>query len=241
MPKKIRKSLDTLITQFIETHGLTYDYSKVNYLGSNHKIEIICKIHGSFLQWPNDHVAGSGCSKCKGCYKISQEDFVQRSKNIHGEKYILDDAVYLGNKKKVQITCRTHGEFFITPSDFWNGIGCRKCGFEKARTLKISKGIYNDPSTVDEFILYKRKVRSISEQNFKNYNHIINPSNIRRSYYWHLDHKFSIFEGFQNKVPPEYIGHWTNLRMIERRPNQIKGSECSITLEELNQLVEKPI
>jgi hypothetical protein len=241
MPKKIRKSLDTLLDQFEKIHGTTYDYSNVNYLGSNYKIEIICKIHGSFLQRPNDHIAGSGCSKCKGCHRVSQEDFIQRSNKIHKDRYILDNANYLGRKKKVQIGCKIHGNFFITPSDFWNGVGCQQCGFDQARLLKISKGIYNDPSTMDEFLLYKRKVRSISERNFKKFHRDINPCNIKRSYHWHLDHKFSIFEGFRNKVPPENIGHWQNLRLIERRVNQIKGSECDITLEELNRLIEVSI
>ena len=110
-------------------------------------------------------------------YAISknEEQFVQRSKQVHGDRYILNNAVYKTNKQKVQIGCKTHGDFFVTPSDFWNGIGCRHCGFEQAKSVKVSKGIINDPSTVDEFILYKRKVRSISDKSYKQFIHFINP------------------------------------------------------------------
>lgn len=46
-------------------HGYKYDYSKVDYTDSYHKIEIICKIHGSFLQSPSDHLKGCGCPICR--------------------------------------------------------------------------------------------------------------------------------------------------------------------------------
>ena len=83
-----------LLEQFAQSHGKTYDYSKVDYLGSNHKVEIICKKHGSFFQWPSDHKNGIGCSKCSGNYKISQEQFVQKSIDAHGDRYTFDNAVY---------------------------------------------------------------------------------------------------------------------------------------------------
>jgi len=231
--KKIRKSLETVVQQFTNTHGSTYDYSNVNYLGSNHKVEIICKIHGSYLQWPNDHISGSGCPCCSGNSKISQQEFIQRSNNVHGDRYILTNAVYKTSKTKVQIGCKIHGDFFIAPSDFWNGVGCRHCGFDQAKTVKITKGIINDPDNVDEFIRYKRKVRAISDKSYKEFSHIINPNNIPRSKIWHLDHKFSIYEGFQNNISPEVIGHWSNLTMLDNSTNQRKGTQCSLTIDQL--------
>lgn len=46
-------------------HQGIYDYSKVEYLGSKKKVEIICKSHGSFLQSPNAHLThAQGCPKC---------------------------------------------------------------------------------------------------------------------------------------------------------------------------------
>jgi hypothetical protein len=41
MIHKNKISLDTLLEQFVQSHGNTYDYSKVDYLGNNHKVEII--------------------------------------------------------------------------------------------------------------------------------------------------------------------------------------------------------
>jgi hypothetical protein len=50
---------------------------------------------------------------------------------------------------------------------------------------------------------------------------------------YHLDHKYSIAEGFKNKVPPEVIGSIYNLEFIPCNANTRKGTKCSIKLEEL--------
>lgn len=55
------------IQKFIDVHGDTYDYSKTVYPHNNkQKTEIICRVHGSFYQRPNDHIQGSGCPLCAG-------------------------------------------------------------------------------------------------------------------------------------------------------------------------------
>ena len=133
MPQKIRKSLETVISQFTAKHGTTYDYSRVNYLGGHHKVEIICKQHGSFFQGPNDHINGSGCSKCSRNSRISQEEFIHNAKQVHGDTYGLENAIYKSSKQKVQVECKKHGTFFAPAVSFMNGSGCRKCGFEKGQ------------------------------------------------------------------------------------------------------------
>jgi hypothetical protein len=59
------KSAAVFIEQCQKLHGTTYDYSKVVYLGNRAKVEIICSLHGSFMQAAMDHKRGSGCQKCK--------------------------------------------------------------------------------------------------------------------------------------------------------------------------------
>jgi len=51
-------------------HGDRYEYPD-EYTGINNKIQIICKIHGLFVQTPNHHLNGrNGCPKCS--HRISQ-------------------------------------------------------------------------------------------------------------------------------------------------------------------------
>lgn len=68
-------SQDHFIEEAIAIHGDKYNYSKVNYINQNTKVEIICSKHGSFQQIPSVHLRGSGCPVC-GC--------------SHGERAISD-------------------------------------------------------------------------------------------------------------------------------------------------------
>ena len=62
-----------------------------------------------------------------------------------------------------------------------------------------------------------------------------------RSVYFHLDHKFSILEGFKEDISPDIIGSNINLEIIGAKENLTKLSKCSITKEELLSSFEKLI
>jgi very-short-patch-repair endonuclease/Zn ribbon nucleic-acid-binding protein len=67
-------------------HGNKYDYSKCNYTHNQTKIEIICSIHGSFWQTPNNHTKpnGSGCPKCDNSqYEEYIENYLNKNKINH--------------------------------------------------------------------------------------------------------------------------------------------------------------
>lgn len=50
---------------------------------------------------------------------------------------------------------------------------------------------------------------------------------------YHLDHKFSVVEGFRQNIDPNIIGDLVNLEYIPAKENIKKSSRCSITLEQL--------
>lgn len=52
------------ILKATKAHNYKYDYSKVEYLTSKQKVEIICPIHGVFTQSPTEHLGGKGCPFC---------------------------------------------------------------------------------------------------------------------------------------------------------------------------------
>jgi len=73
---------DEFIEKARQVHGDKYDYSRASYTHSKDLIEIICPDHGLFLQRPNDHLNGAGCSDCFTYYTVSNaekevNDFVQ--------------------------------------------------------------------------------------------------------------------------------------------------------------------
>ena len=123
-------------------HGDTYDYSNVEYFGANKKVCIICKIHGVFLQTPSSHYK-SGCQKCgyisqSNKHKSNTEEFIEKSKIEHGERYEYSKVVYNGVDNKVVIICKTHGEFLQSPYGHLSGKGCKKCANKQIGEMKKS-------------------------------------------------------------------------------------------------------
>lgn len=222
--QSVRKTLDEFISQCREKHGDTYDYSDSVYLGANKKISVKCRTHGVFQQWPNDHRGGSGCSLCSG-NKVNPLQFIQDMSQKF-PNWDFSQFEYITAKTKSRVICVSHGEFLVRPNDLKFGHGCKECGMDKQQETKISKGIIANPKDKSEYENYRRKVWRISNQQYKLHIDKINPENIPRSLLHHLDHKYSIQQGWQNRIPAETIGDWTNLQILEAKKNRQKGNKC---------------
>jgi len=55
----------------------------------------------------------------------------------------------------------------------------------------------------------------------------------KRSIEWHLDHKYSIRQGFLDNISPVIIGSAHNLEIVHNSVNLSKGTKCSIRKEDL--------
>ena len=123
-----KKTKEEFIKEATEKHNGKYDYSKVEYVGALTKVCIICSEHGEFKQAPNDHLKGCGCPKCaKERCRSSKEEFIEKAKEIHGDKYDYSKVVYVNSKTNVCIICYEHGEFWQLPFVHTKGHGCQKC------------------------------------------------------------------------------------------------------------------
>lgn len=148
-------------------HNNRYDYSKVNYMGRDNKVCIICPIHGEFLQYPNYHLKGQGCPKCFGTPKLTNIEFIENAKKKYGDKYDYSRVNYNGNKNKIIIICKQHGPWEVTPNNFIRGSECPKCyGTPKYTTedfIRLSREVHGnkyDYSLVNYDGL-KRKVKIV--------------------------------------------------------------------------------
>lgn len=113
-------------------HNNKYDYSKTNYINAHQHVIITCPKHGDFEQTPTIHLNGSGCPKCAIESRIKKnssnvENFISKSKNIHGNKYDYSKVDYTSATSHVIITCFKHGDFEQTPNSHLNGSGCPEC------------------------------------------------------------------------------------------------------------------
>ncbi len=108
-------------------HGNKYDYFKVEYINQKTKVCIICPEHGEFFTLPMHHIKGHGCPSCAGLKKYTNEEFIEKAKKVHGDKYDYSKVKYINNNTKICIICRKHGEFWQLPSHHLQGVGCPIC------------------------------------------------------------------------------------------------------------------
>ena len=132
----LKKTKEQFVADAIKVHGDKYDYSKVEYVNNRTKVCIICPEHGEFWQIPDSHLRGRGCSFCRYIKSSSKcrmnlETFIQRSKEVHGNKYDYSKVEYINTDTKVCIVCPKHGEFWQTPHHHLRGRGCYICGINK--------------------------------------------------------------------------------------------------------------
>ena len=118
------------------------------------KVKIICPEHGVFEQPAYNHYKlGCGCSKCAGNVQYTTEEFIEKAKKVHGDKYNYSLVKYKNAKSKIKINCKEHGVFEQGANDHLSGSGCMNCGggyqsntkefIEKAKKIHGNKYNYS--------------------------------------------------------------------------------------------------
>lgn len=141
MKSILSMSQEEFIERSTKAHGGKYDYSKVEYVNCKTKACIICPVHGEFWQVPGDHINGCGCDACSGTMKLDTPTFINRAKELHGDRYDYSKVVYELSSIPVPIICKKHGIFMQAPNSHLNGQGCRQCGIEESKSLRYGVGI----------------------------------------------------------------------------------------------------
>ena len=158
---KIPWSTEKFIIEAQKKHHDSYDYSKVKYIKNILPVEIICRIHGVFIQTPQNHLKGKGCRFCANNVKLTTLEFIERAKKIHGNKYDYSLVNYKRNRKLITIICKQHGNFQALPTNHLRGVECEKCG--------IDKRAFNQRLPLSDFILRSNKIHN----NYYNYDNVI--------------------------------------------------------------------
>ena len=132
---KRKLTFNTFIEKANIIHDNKYDYTNINVLEYKKLSKIICPTHGEFEQTPHSHLSGSGCPKCANVYRYSTDEYIKKSKIIHGERYDYSKVCYNNMYKKINIICKKHGEFKIIPNNHINGQGCPICRESKGEAI----------------------------------------------------------------------------------------------------------
>ena len=114
---------ESFIAEAKEIYGERYDYSKVEYKNRDHRVTIVCPVHGDFQAYAREHLDGKGCPKCE-----KGEKFLLKLKEKFGDKFGLDEFVYDSSTMPVTLICPTHGAFSRKPNQILNStFGCPEC------------------------------------------------------------------------------------------------------------------
>lgn len=139
---KCRNSNNQKLTleQFTERanqiHNFKYDYSESEYIDTDTRLKVICHEkdefgdeHGEFWVTPHSHIGmmKSGCPKCSGKFRKDTEYFIKQAKRVHGDKYDYSNTHYVKALKDIEVICKEHGSFWLTPNEHLMGQGCPLC------------------------------------------------------------------------------------------------------------------
>lgn len=114
-----------------------------------------------------------------------------------------------------------------------NGLNSFHRAMVKAKKTNIDNGHWISDDNKSEFEIYYREVWKYTNRNDLSILENIEKRGHANKGMHHLDHKYSIFQGFKDNILASIIGNINNLEMIIGRNNISKGRKCSISKDEL--------
>lgn len=134
---------EMFVEKAISIHGDKYNYDDFEYKNFGTKSIIRCAIHGAFLQTPAAHLRGNGCFECgqksrHDKHRTKLEDFIKKSRKVHGLKFDYSGVRFNRLKDEVRIKCPSHGEFLQVAATHLHGSDCPQCVMESCRGFSRS-------------------------------------------------------------------------------------------------------
>ncbi len=136
-----KKTTEEFIAQAKAVHGDKYDYSLVKCNGKDVPVEIICPNGHHFFQRQGDHLKGHGCNYCTGHARRTTESFIEKAKEVHGDRFDYSLVSYKNSSTPVTVICKKHGPFKITPNSHIQGQICKECARLESKKPIFGVGI----------------------------------------------------------------------------------------------------
>lgn len=158
-----------------------YNYEESIHIKNKDTILVNCNKHNiEFKVIAGYHLESkTGC--CPGCvkdhtesiklkYTSTTEQFIEKAKNIYGDKYDYSKFIYTLARKKSILVCKVHGDFEISPNNHLRGKQCPDCSLFHAGKNKSSTAekqfkqkastVHKDKYSYSNFIYTKAKIKS---------------------------------------------------------------------------------
>jgi len=209
----VKKTIEEIREAF-EAEGYTLLTEK--YKNAHQKLDYICPNgHKHSISWANWQ-QGHRCGKCKKCAKKTIEEIREA---FEKEGYTLLTKKYKNVSQKLKFICPNGHIHSIQWNNWRQGKRCGKC--------KIK---YYSKDDLENFNIYKEAIYNLSNRLYNKYKSYINPLNLKRGKYsYHLDHIYSVIDGYENNIPVEIISNPNNLRLISAQENFSKNGNSYIS------------
>lgn len=233
----LRLSKATLISRLKATYAGRLQIRDFEYKGvdSNQIITMVCPTHGDFPKNLADAVySKTGCPKCSRMGLSPQERMREFKEGFPNLRF---NSTYTRAQVHLEVTCKSCKlTFKKTPNSLLTYLNrghdpnlvCVRCKRHKRDEEAYQSKLLEYPSNKAGYLCYRQRVRRETHRWYRKYG-----QGKLRTRQVHLDHMFSIKDGWDQGVPPEIVGHAVNLRLIDGRTNQSKNSKSCITLKEL--------
>lgn len=148
--KNLTYTLEEWIARSIKVHGNKYAYTGIDLVDHRAPVRIMClSCNESFMQSFNNHVnQRQGCPRCghrrtADSHRLECDEWISRSRDVHGDKYKYESVNYVNKDTKVEIYCvKCEIVFAQTPGNHLYGKqGCPRCNESRGEKL-ISTVLY---------------------------------------------------------------------------------------------------
>ena len=215
-----------------KTERLAFGYKcKSNkYLDNNTKLLFKCDKGHEFLSGWNNFYSGHRCPECS-ILKVATArkftiNFIKKETRRLALGYVCLSNKYIDVQSKLKFRCDEGHTFYPNWSHFQRGTRCPSCAYKK-RTI-------HDGISAQNLYSYKVCVNKLSNENYCKYYYLINPDGKKRSRtMYHLDHIYTVIDGFNNGILPEIIASPINLQMLLAVKNVSKNGRSDTTKKEL--------
>ena len=217
------------IKKILENNGSNVEIIG-EYIDTKHPCKIKCKICGR--EWTariGQCLKGGGCPICKN-NRMDNTIFVEKLKDIYGDRYDFSKVKYINSKTKITLICKKHGDFNVLPSTALNNNGekCQLCKeeeierknkeIEKIKKEKIAERERTKNEILKHKSVVKPKRKRITQEEF-----------IKKCKEVHFgepyDYSKTIFVNYNEKIKVTCLEHGD----FDKNPlSFLKGRKCPL-------------
>ena len=167
--------------------------------------------------------------------RLTTEEFIAKSKLVHGEKYDYSGSNYIDIKTKVLIECNAHGKFSQSPEHHLSGKGCSECGKITQKKTCLEKYGAENPFISD---ICKKKSRETMLRKYGTTSAIQSPA-IKQKIEGTNLRRHGFINPFQNPCIIERLKHRPDRKSIIEKANATihkkYGVSCALLIPRAKQ------